>query len=205
MKKLIFLLLALVFLCGCAPNYDVQFQEISDKLDSLQTQVNDLQEQVDQIPIPTPTPEPTPEPEATLVPVTRTISTEEIAEALVDAGLPIAKSVTYTAETDPNEMMGKPHAYLGKTNCWDSRIGTGSNDDCVMIEAFATVADARARMQWVENHFYMGLTYSTYCIQYDVVLVRFDHEFSAEQVKEYTDVLETILGMPGATPEPVDE
>lgn len=172
---------------------------LDERISSMETQLAYVQQQASYIPTPSPTPSPTPVPTAiptpSPVPISYTITTGEIIQALIDAGLPIVRFETYDETTDPNDLMGRPHAYLDKTNFYDSRIGKGKYDDCGMLEIFANEEDATARYNYIENHIMMGLIATQYQFLYENVLLRFDADFKPDYVEEYYAAIRAILGL----------
>ncbi|MEN6636108.1 MAG: hypothetical protein ABFC56_09670 [Clostridiaceae bacterium] len=172
---------------------------LNDRLSTMEAQLAYVQQQASYIPTPSPTPAPTPIPTAiptpSPVPISYTITTEEIIQALIAAGLPIVRYETYDAITDPNELIGRPHAYIDKTNFFDSRIGTSSYSDCGMLEIFANEEDAEARYAYVDNLMLSGLGTIQYELLYVNVLLRFDADFDPEQVDEYDAAMKMILGI----------
>ena len=94
--------------------YSSNQSALNERLSSIEAQIACVQQQASYIPTPSPTPSPTPVPTAIPTPspvsISYTITTEEIILALMVAGLPIARYETYDAITDPNELIGRPHA-----------------------------------------------------------------------------------------------
>ena len=94
--------------------YSSNQSALNERLSSIEAQIACVQQQASYIPTPSPTPSPTPVPTAIPTPspvsISYTITTEEIILALMVAWLPIARYETYDAITDPNELIGRPHA-----------------------------------------------------------------------------------------------
>lgn len=172
---------------------------LSGQLSDIRTQLTSIQEQVSNIPTPSPPPSPTPAttpiPTASPIPVSYTITTGGIVQALIETGLPIARFETYDENTDPNDLIGRPHAYIDKTNFFDKRIGSDEYADCGMIEIFSNHEDAYARYLYIENIIMSGLTKTQYQLLYDNILLRFDNDFKPSQVDEYDIAMKTILGI----------
>jgi hypothetical protein len=172
---------------------------LNDRLSSIGARLAYIEQQAAYIPTPSPTPEPPPVPTEIPTPlpepISYTITTEEIVNAMIAAGLPIARYETYDSTTDPNELMGRPHAYIDKTNFYDSRIGTNSYSDCGMLEIFENEQDASARYAYVDNLMLSGLGSIQYELLYDNVLLRFDADFDPAQVDEYDAAMKEILGI----------
>ena len=179
--------------------YSKNQSALNDRLSSIEEQLAYVEQQAAYIPTPSPTPEPTPVPTEiptpSPIPISYTITTEEIVQALMAAGLPITRYETYDASTDPNDLIGRPHVYIDKTNFYDSRIGAGEYDDCGMLEIFNNEEDAAARYAYIENLIMTGFIGTQYELQYDNVLLRFDADFDPAQVDEYDAAMKIILGI----------
>lgn len=75
------------------------------------------------------------------------------------AGLPIGAVIVYTAETDPNHLLGRPGGYLSKAGFADTRIdpkeardnSRGAVDLGGDIEVFADAAGANARADYIRK------------------------------------------------------
>ncbi|EOD63155.1 hypothetical protein [Amycolatopsis vancoresmycina] len=106
--------------------------------------------------------------------------------------IPTVKLVkTYTAEDDPNHLLGRPNGYTSKAAFADSRIpvdqldGTApdSTDRGGSVEVFADEAGAKARMDLVQAAT-KGLD-PEYDYVAGPVLVRVSHLLTPDQAKEY--------------------
>ncbi|MDR3034571.1 MAG: hypothetical protein LBV78_15920 [Kitasatospora sp.] len=82
------------------------------------------------------------------------------AVAALSATVPNIREVkTYTADNDPNHLLGRPHQYVSKTAFTDARIQPadveGEDEDSVTrggsVEVFATTADAQARVDYIAD------------------------------------------------------
>ncbi len=82
----------------------------------------------------------------------------KIAVAALTTSAPSVQAVkTYTADNDPNHLLGRPHQYVSKTAFTDARIQAadveGEDGDSVTrggsVEVFATAADAQARVDYI--------------------------------------------------------
>lgn len=77
--------------------------------------------------------------------------------AMKQAGLPIAETVIYTADTDPNKLLGRPGQYLAKANWHDSRLPAPSAPDDPQVsdgggvEIYADNAGAQARADYIQG------------------------------------------------------
>jgi hypothetical protein len=78
-------------------------------------------------------------------------------QGLKGSGLPIGESIAYTAENDPNELLGRPNQYSSKVMFEDTRL----NPDPMAkgfdvqnggsIEVFEDEDDAIARAEYLET------------------------------------------------------
>lgn len=133
-------------------------------------------------------PTPTPVPTATPVPITA----GAVVERLKTAGLPIGEIVAYTAESDPNKLLGRPNQYTGKANFHDTRLPATpdmSTSGGGSVEIFATEADTQARKTYVEG---LGKQMPA-LVEYDYlagrVLLRLSRALSPEQARQYEQAL----------------
>lgn len=120
-----------------------------------------------------------------------------IIEALKEAGLPIGEIEAYTAETDPNELLGRPGQYVSKANFVDTRIKeeVGENvevENGGSVEVFANEEDAKRRFDYVSEIAKSGL-FSEYDYLHGTVLLRLSHKLTPDQAKEYEQKLAEIL------------
>lgn len=124
---------------------------------------------------------------------------EEIAKALQSEGLPIEEIKVFTAENDPNELLGRPDQYTSKVNFIDSRAKSDLTDiddigieDGGSIEVFENEEDAKNRFEYVSE-----ITKTPILAEYDYVvrnvLLRLSKKLEPEQAQEYEDKLKEIL------------
>ena len=78
------------------------------------------------------------------------IEPADVLAMLKQQGLPIGSSLAYTAETDRNNLLGKPGQYIAKITFADTRLVPASGDEFDVynggsIEFFASEDDARNR------------------------------------------------------------
>ena len=77
-----------------------------------------------------------------------------VVSGLAAQGLPVGELVEYTAETDPNELLGRPGGYTSKVNFRDARLDPESADfdvqDGGAVEVFATPEDLEDRVARLE-------------------------------------------------------
>lgn len=65
---------------------------------------------------------------ATVAKPNPTLTAEEIIKSLKAAKLPIEKEIVFTAESDPNKLLGRPNQYIGKASWNDKRYKSLTSD-----------------------------------------------------------------------------
>lgn len=139
-------------------------------------------------PIPTETPTPAPIQEV------RVFTAQEVLDALKNSGVPIGENIAFTAETDPNELLGRPGQYLSKINFRDTRLAVEHPDEFSVqdggsIEVFPNSAGAAGRAQYLQT-FSQSLSFlAEYDFQQGPVLLRLSHRLTPEQAQVYADIL----------------
>src|SRR5438105_2884778 len=87
-------------------------------------------------------------------------SADAIVQAFLDAQLPVAEHVTFTAGNDTNHQLGRPGQYNGKASWHDSRVSpfTHSGDttgidfsDGGTVETFASNSDRDQRANYLKG------------------------------------------------------
>jgi hypothetical protein len=96
-----------------------------------------------------------PETTATTIAETTTTRPKELTAAAIVAGLkaaelPVSDVVEYTAENDPNELLGRPGQYVQKVNFSDSKLEEPSDGDGT-VEVFQNQGDAKQRKEYVDS------------------------------------------------------
>ena len=128
-----------------------------------------------------------------------------------EAGLPVTEFVIFTAENDPNGLLGRPNQYVSKVSFVDLRIGSEIEDpedigvsEGGSIEVFANEADAKARYDYVTSVTKMMPMLAEYGYQVGNVYLRLSKELTPEQAKEYESILMgiSLVGMDVSIPQP---
>jgi len=133
-------------------------------------------------------------------PADQALTAEAIVQALVDRGLPIDSTVTYTAETDPNELLGRPAQYVGKASFHDSRLDAPSDPkvlsvtDGGSVEVFRSDDDARRRFDYVSEIAKLPLV-AEYDVLVGTVLLRLSGGLTPDQAAVYKAALRAVLGV----------
>lgn len=128
---------------------------------------------------------------------------EEVIAAFKDAGLPLGEVIIQTAETDPNERLGRPGEYIGSAQFEDSRvkqlepmpeIETDEPDLPLggTIEVFDNDKDLQSRKQYIEQVYEMMPSAKQYMYVNKLVLLRLEYELTPNQAKEYETVFMSL-------------
>jgi hypothetical protein len=123
---------------------------------------------------------------------------EEIVKALQDAGIPIAKVEVYTAENDPNSLLGRPDQYITKANFSDSRIDEPIADHIGVdnggsIETFDNAQDAKKRYDYISEISKSAPMFAEYEYLIDKAILRISKHLTPEQAAEYENKFKEIL------------
>lgn len=132
-------------------------------------------------------------------PAKQTMDAKAIVDALAKNGMPISKIDVYTADNDPNKLLGRPGQYTSKVNFVDKRVDEPMNDSVDVInggsvEVFANDQDAKQRFDYVSNIAKAGGMFAEYDFLDGNVLLRLSHDLTPTQEKQYEQALQKILG-----------
>ncbi len=108
------------------------------------------------------------------------------------AHLPVQPSITYTAESDPNHLLGRPGQYTAKESWTDTRVdpsqvrdhAAGNVDLGGSVEQFGSTADAQTRSAYIAN-VEKGLGITEYDYVTGTALVRVSSALTPDQAKAY--------------------
>jgi hypothetical protein len=127
-------------------------------------------------------------------------ATAEQVIARLATRIPTARlSVVYTAQTDPNELLGTPNAYVSKAAFTDTRIDPAQADDTETgsielggsVEVFIDEADALARKQYLDQTLAeLPIDVSEYSYLRGPVLLRLSRRLTPDQAAEYKAALD---------------
>lgn len=129
---------------------------------------------------------------------TAKLTAEEIVRQLVEKVPSARASVVYTADTDPNELLGRPGGYTSKAGFTDVRITDEEPDGRVeaggSVEVFAKSGQARKRAEYIsavtEGMPMLGPEYDYVA---GPVLLRVAQGLTPEEAKEYETALRIIV------------
>lgn len=131
------------------------------------------------------------------------ITADAVVTAFKDAGIPIGEVVIQTAETDPNNRLGRPGEYIGSAQFEDKRVKQLEpipeldldEPDLPLggtIEVFNNEKDLQARKQYIEQVYEMMPTAKEYMYVSGLVLLRLQYELTPTQAQEYKTVLNSL-------------
>jgi hypothetical protein len=114
------------------------------------------------------------------------------AAALRGSGLPVTDVRVFTAETDPNKLLGRPGEYTHKVSWQDTRTPGEGND--ATIEVFATADDLKRRKAYTEAIARTGGLFAQYVEANEarLALLRLPHDLTPDQAKGYRDWLAAL-------------
>ncbi len=126
------------------------------------------------------------------------MTAEEVLNALAQANLPIGDTITFTAETDPNDLLGRPGQYISKVNFRDTRLSVEddesvSTQDGGSIEVFADAQAAEARAQYIHALGQGVSVLAEYDFVEGYVLLRLSRRITPAQAQEYADALAALF------------
>lgn len=135
----------------------------------------------------------------------RTLDAAGVIGELKSAGLPITLTVTYSATSDPNHLLGRPNGYQSKASFKDGRVKASDANDSSLgsvdlggsIEVYPSSAGATGRAQYIQQSLKGFPMLGT---EYDYVagsvLVRVSGLLTPDQATGYQTALTAIVGMP---------
>lgn len=121
----------------------------------------------------------------------------EVVQELRDESLPIGEIETYTAENDPNELLGRPGQYTGKVTFKDTRLPpdelAGEEFDVAnggSVETFDNEDDAARRQEYLETGTQGIPAFAEYTYREGTVLLRVAGRLTPDQAAEYEEALQ---------------
>jgi hypothetical protein len=127
--------------------------------------------------------------------------TAEQIVAMLAAKIPTATpTIAYTAQTDPNQLLGTPDSYTSKATFTDSRINLAEANDTELgsielggsVEVFTDDLDARARKDYLEQIMReLPIDVSEHSYLQGPVLLRVSRRLTPTQAAEYEAALDS--------------
>ena len=127
--------------------------------------------------------------------VPKPITAASVLSALKDAGLPIGEHIEYSAETDPNEQLGRPGGYTSKVNFHDTRLEQSDDfdtDSGGSIEVFTSEADAKRRYDYVDGITRGNALLNEYHWLNKTAFLRVSKKLTPDQADAYKKALDTL-------------
>ncbi|MDQ3373545.1 MAG: hypothetical protein M3521_06625 [Acidobacteriota bacterium] len=108
--------------------------------------------------------------------------------------MPVEKEIIYSAETDPNKLLGRPNQYNEKINWVDKRIKQTSPDNVQggTIEIFDDIETLEKRKKYIEEIGKSAPMFTQYQYSHKNVLIRLDKELTPPQAAEYEKILKSL-------------
>ena len=123
------------------------------------------------------------------------LDASDYVEKLKAAGLPIGNIITYTAETDPNKLLGRPNQYTSKVNFADTRVEQFEESEPIggTVEVFTNKEDASKRKEYIETMAKEMSMLTQYIYLNGTVLLRIDQDLTPDQATKYAKTLNNIV------------
>jgi len=118
---------------------------------------------------------------------TASLTASDYIDKLKEAGHPIGLVVDYTAETDPNELLGRPNQYTSKSNFADTTIEQldPTDPDGGSVEVFKTKKDAENRKKYIDNIGESMPMLTEYSYINGTALLRLSKSLTPDQAEKY--------------------
>ncbi|GAB2468576.1 hypothetical protein GCM10027187_40970 [Streptosporangium sandarakinum] len=124
-----------------------------------------------------------------------------VIKALTDKGLPVSLTVTYTANDDPNKLLGRPNGYTSKASFTDQRVdasklvGVDKGDVQLggSVEVFDDADQAEQRADYIQQIGKKMPALGEYDYVAGPVLVRVSKELPPDQAKAFDTALGEIV------------
>ena len=131
-------------------------------------------------------------PPAAATPALVPITAQGVLDAFTAAGLPLQDVHVYTAENDPNSLLGRPGQYIGKASWNDGRHPADDPDGANTIEVFPDEAAMIKRRDYIASVTGDNPMLLQYMQAHRNALVRLDKQVTPDQAAEYKRVLEVL-------------
>ncbi|MEV4246937.1 hypothetical protein AB0J63_26430 [Streptosporangium canum] len=123
-----------------------------------------------------------------------------VVKALTQKGLPVTLTVTYTADNDPNKLLGRPNGYASKASFTDKRVDIskviGKEGDVELggsIEVFEDAGQAEQRADYIQEIGKNMPMLGEYDYVAGPVLVRVSKELTPDQAAGFEAALGEIV------------
>jgi len=121
-------------------------------------------------------------------------SAREVTKHLKASGLPIGKVTTYSASSDPNDLLGRPKQYVAKANFRDRRADNDGDKEVDAaeggsVEVFVDEGAAKTREEYLRAISESGPLFAEYVYRDGLVLLRVSSELTPNQAGAYEEAL----------------
>lgn len=132
-------------------------------------------------------------------PQVQELTAEQVVARIAETITTATPGVVFTAETDPNDLLGRPGGYTSKGSFTDSRINPddvlGAEQGAVeyggSVEVFDTEVAARKRKEYIDG--FSEIPFAVECSYVDrPVLLRVSRQLTPDQAAEYQAALAEI-------------
>ena len=119
---------------------------------------------------------------------------DDVVAMLKGAGLPIGLTISYTAESDPDRLLGTPGGYTSRVDFQDTRLPILGSDRPDLqsggsVEFFPNRADMWRRAEAIRKRYESGTIPIEYQHRFYNVLLRLTFALTPEQRADYDRVL----------------
>lgn len=122
----------------------------------------------------------------------RPLSAKGVIQELQSAGLPVGEVTAWTADTDPNKLLGRPGQYIDKATFRDTRLQPLPEPDVQAggdIEIFRTAGELQVRRDYIEAVTRSSPLLAQYVFSSGLVLLRVSGELTPDQAAAYDRAL----------------
>lgn len=120
------------------------------------------------------------------------LTTQGVLDGFKVAGLPVQDLHVYTAENDPNALLGRPGQYTGKANWNDGRHPADDPDGANTVEVFSDADSMAKRRDYIIRVTGDSPMLLQYIHAHKNALVRLDKQITPDQAMEYQRALEAL-------------
>lgn len=124
------------------------------------------------------------------------LNAKQVVTALAEAIDSTKPAIVYTAETDPNKLLGRPSGYASKADFTDERAKPELDDEVQKggsVEVFDDPADAKDRGKYIADTLKKMKIFGTeYHFTKGGILLRVSGELTPDQAAEYEDALNEL-------------
>lgn len=133
------------------------------------------------------------------------MTAEDIANKLKEKNANVGNIFVYTAETDLNNLLGRPNQYTSKVTFEDTRLEQTNYDNEFLteeerqepiggtIEVFENEEDMKNRKEYVETISSQASMFAEYAYSAGNALLRLDNQLTPDQAKEYEEAFYEIM------------